>query len=277
MDTYLTQLLGCGKWSAEIGRPEEKQSWNQVTATIKPGKGRGCCPNATWHTSPGELSLTVSWPRGRQYTYLLDSSIKGCVAMNQGRCQWLLRACPHVPMGSENTCLRHPVSRTPPLAPGSACQASLFPQPNQTLLDPQLPSADELRASRGQEPGLLDQHAAQHLLDVWTNFQRLGCGCGFSSAMTTNCISSRCSLSDSDTGCTLGIETPLLALTEADKHSLQGLVGGRLQVEEGELVVRAQLRLVSDCLKQGWCPVELQGGKENIIHLPETTGQPFPD
>lgn len=30
---------------------------------------------------------------------------------------------------------------------------------------PQLPS-DELRASRGQEPGLLDQHAAQHLLDV---------------------------------------------------------------------------------------------------------------
>ena len=42
MDTYLTQLLGCGKWSAEIGRPEEKQSWNQVAATVKPGKGRGC-------------------------------------------------------------------------------------------------------------------------------------------------------------------------------------------------------------------------------------------
>lgn len=69
--------------------------------------------------------------------------------------------------------------------------------------------------------------------------------------MTTSCISSRCSLSDSDTGCTLGVETPQLALTEADEHSLQGLVGGRLQVEEGELVVRAQLRLVSDCLKQG--------------------------
>lgn len=52
-------------------------------------------------------------------------------------------------------------------------------------------------------------------------------------------------------GCTLGVETPLLALTEADEYSLQGLVGGRLQVEEGELVVRAQLRFVSDCLKQG--------------------------
>lgn len=87
MDTYLTQLLGCGKWSAEIGRPEEKQSWNQVAATVKPGKGRGCCPNSAWHTSLGELSLTVPQPQGRQYTHVLDSSIKGCVAMSQGRGQ----------------------------------------------------------------------------------------------------------------------------------------------------------------------------------------------
>lgn len=44
--------------------------------------------------------------------------------------------------------------------------SSLFPQQNHTLLDPQLSSADELRASRGQELGPLDQHMAQHLLDA---------------------------------------------------------------------------------------------------------------
>lgn len=39
------------------------------------------------------------------------------------------------------------------------------------------------------------------------------------------------------------------ALTQADEHPLQGLVGRSLQVKEGEFVVRAQLRLMSDCLK----------------------------
>ena len=33
-------------------------------------------------------------------------------------------------------------------------------------LDPQLSSANELRTSRGQELGPLDQHMAQHLLDI---------------------------------------------------------------------------------------------------------------
>ena len=71
------------------------------------------------------------------------------------------------------------------------------------------------------------------------------------SAMTTNHISSQHSLNDSDTGVHAHkVGTPA-ALTEADEHSLQGLVGGCLQVKEGELVVRAQLHLVSDRFKQG--------------------------
>ena len=147
MDTYLTQLLGCGKWSAEIGRPEEKHSWNQVAATVKPGKGRGCCPNSAWHTSLGELSLTVPQPRGRQHTYLLDSSIKGGVAGNQGRGQCLLRRLPPRADGQRepggSTCFRHPVSRTPLWLLGLPAKP-LSPQPNHSLLDPQLPSADEL-------------------------------------------------------------------------------------------------------------------------------------
>lgn len=39
-------------------------------------------------------------------------------------------------------------------------------------------------------------------------------------------------------------------LTKTDQHPLQGLVGGRLQVEEGQFVVSAQLHLVSDGFKQ---------------------------
>lgn len=61
-----------------------------------------------------------------------------------------------------------PVSRTPSLAPGSVCQATWFPQhpspfyssANHTLLGSRLLSPDRLRASRGQEPGLLDWHSA---------------------------------------------------------------------------------------------------------------------
>lgn len=58
------------------------------------------------------------------------------------------------------------------------------------------------------------------------------------------------------------------ALTEADEHPLQGLVGGSLQVKEGQFVVRAQLRLMSDCFKQGRCPVELQAGHRERYSLP---------
>ena len=61
-----------------------------------------------------------------------------------------------------------PVSRTPSLAPGSACQATLFPQhaspfyssASHTLLGSRLLSPDRLRASRGQKPALLDWHTA---------------------------------------------------------------------------------------------------------------------
>lgn len=63
------------------------------------------------------------------------------------------------------------------------------------------------------------------------------------------------------------------ALTQTDEHPLQGLVGRRLQVEERELVVRAQLRLVPDGLEQGRCPVELQGGDRERHPVP---GSPCP-
>lgn len=170
MDTYITQLLGCGKWSAEMGRPEERQSWNQVAATVKPGNGWGCCPNATWHPGPGELSLTVSPPRGRQYTYLVDRSIKGCVGSEPGKRPVTSQAPAPTYRWAEGTWWEH-LLQAPCLQDTSsgswAClPSSLFPQQNHTLLDPQLSSADELRASRGQELGPLDQHMAQHLLDA---------------------------------------------------------------------------------------------------------------
>lgn len=56
------------------------------------------------------------------------------------------------------------------------------------------------------------------------------------------------------------LQSPM-ALTQADEHPLQGLVGGGLQVEKGELVICAQLSLVADGFEQGRCPVELRGEK----------------
>lgn len=50
------------------------------------------------------------------------------------------------------------------------------------------------------------------------------------------------------------------SLTQTDQHPLQGLVAGRLQVEEREFVVCAQLYLMPDGLKEGGGPVELWGG-----------------
>lgn len=54
------------------------------------------------------------------------------------------------------------------------------------------------------------------------------------------------------------------ALTQADKNSLQGLIGGCLQVEEGQLVVSAQLHLVADGFKQRGGAVQL-GGKTATV------------
>lgn len=54
------------------------------------------------------------------------------------------------------------------------------------------------------------------------------------------------------------------ALTQADKNSLQGLIGGCLQVEEGQLVVSAQLHLVADGFEQRGGAVQL-GGKTATV------------
>lgn len=59
----LTQVLGWGKWSADMDRPEESQrmgSWNRV-ATVKAQVREGaCCPRVVQYTGPGEFSLTMS-------------------------------------------------------------------------------------------------------------------------------------------------------------------------------------------------------------------------
>lgn len=47
------------------------------------------------------------------------------------------------------------------------------------------------------------------------------------------------------------------APTEADQDPLESLVAGGLQVEQGELVVRAVLRLVADGLEERGRPVQL--------------------
>lgn len=56
----------------------------------------------------------------------------------------------------------------------------------------------------------------------------------------------------------------MVSLTEADKYSLQGLVGRCLQVEEWQLVICAQLHLMADGFKQCRGPVEL-GGKTATV------------
>lgn len=58
-------------------------------------------------------------------------------------------------------------------------------------------------------------------------------------------------------------------LTKTDQYPLQGLVGGRLQVEEGQFVVSAQLHLVSDGFKQCRGPVQL-GGKTAMVTSSQT-------
>lgn len=64
-----------------------------------------------------------------------------------------------------------------------------------------------------------------------------------------NQISPQQPWNDSDTQAhSQEVGTPA-ALTQADEHPLQGLVGRSLQVKEGEFVVRAQLHLMSDCFK----------------------------
>ncbi len=57
--------------------------------------------------------------------------------------------------------------------------------------------------------------------------------------------------------------------TEADKDPLESLVRGGLQVEQGELVVGAVLRFMTNGLEQSRCTVQLWG-KNKILCVTHT-------
>ena len=94
---YRKQIFGCqggvgeraGSGRLGLADADYYKQTGQIARPAVQHRGFIQCPVISHNgkESPGELSLTVSRPRGRQYTYLLDSSIKGCVAMNQGRRQ----------------------------------------------------------------------------------------------------------------------------------------------------------------------------------------------